>query len=89
MSRPLPKNPLVAAVLDPPRQGADRLIAELAKRRVSPIVYVSCQPATLARDAAQLAEAGYRLNRLALVDMFPQTGHIETLAYFDRPSRRS
>ncbi|MEZ5551151.1 MAG: methyltransferase domain-containing protein [Pseudomonadales bacterium] len=84
MSRPLPKQPLVAALLDPPRQGADTLIAELARRRVSPIVYVSCQPATLARDAARLAQAGYRLKRLALVDMFPQTGHIETLAYFAR-----
>lgn len=84
MSRPLPKQPLVAAVLDPPRQGADRLIAELARRRISPIVYVSCQPATLARDAARLAQAGYRLKRLALVDMFPQTGHIETLSYFSR-----
>lgn len=88
MSRPLPGQPLVAAVLDPPRQGADRLIAELVRRRVSPIVYVSCQPATLARDAARLAQAGYRLQRLALIDMFPQTGHIETLACFSRPARK-
>ena len=79
---PLPAEDWMAAVLDPPRQGAQQLVSELAARKVSSIVYVSCQPATLARDAAVLAGAGYRLDRLALVDMFPQTGHIETLALF-------
>ena len=84
MIRPLKVPPLTAAVLDPPRQGAQMLAADLAAKGVSPIVYVSCQPATLARDARLFGAAGYRLERLALVDMFPQTSHVETLCLFIR-----
>lgn len=73
---------VAAAVLDPPRSGAHALTSALAARRVPSILYVSCAPPTLARDAALLAAAGYVLERLALVDMFPQTSHIEVLASF-------
>jgi 23S rRNA (uracil1939-C5)-methyltransferase len=72
-------------VVDPPRAGLSqkvvRRIIEAGARR---IVYVSCNPTTLAPNAAQLAEAGYRLVRVAPVDMFPQTPHIECVALLER-----
>lgn len=83
----LPRRPFAAALLDPPRDGARALVGELAARRVERILYVSCRSATLARDARILADAGYRLARLAIVDMFPQTSHVETMALFLRAQR--
>ncbi len=72
-------------VLDPPRAGVSRKvvrrIVESAPRR---IVYVSCNPTTLAPNAAQLVEAGYELKRVRAVDMFPQTPHIECVALLER-----
>jgi 23S rRNA (uracil1939-C5)-methyltransferase len=73
------------AVVDPPRSGMrpealDALIAVDARR----LVYVSCDPATLARDARKLAEAGYVLGAVTPIDLFPQTWHVETVAVFDR-----
>lgn len=72
-------------VVDPPRAGLSqkvvRRIAEAAPKR---IVYVSCNPTTLAPNAAQLAEAGWRLVRVRPVDMFPQTPHIECVALLER-----
>ena len=72
-------------VVDPPRAGLSqkvvRRIIEAAPRR---IVYISCNPTTLAPNAAQLTEAGYRLERVRPVDMFPQTPHIEAVALFER-----
>jgi 23S rRNA (uracil1939-C5)-methyltransferase len=70
--------------IDPPRAGLSakivRRVIEAGARR---IVYVSCNPTTLAPNAAQLVEAGYRLVRVRPVDMFPQTPHIECVAQFD------
>ena len=72
-------------VVDPPRAGLSqkvvRRIIEAAPKR---IVYVSCNPTTLAPNAAQLVEAGYELVRVRPVDMFPQTPHIECVAVFER-----
>jgi len=73
-------------VVDPPRAGLSpkvvRRIIETAPRR---IVYVSCNPTTLAPNAAQLVEAGWALRRVRGVDMFPQTPHIECVALLERP----
>jgi 23S rRNA (uracil1939-C5)-methyltransferase len=72
-------------VVDPPRAGLSakvvRRVIEASPKR---IVYVSCNPTTLAPNAAQLVEAGYRLRRVQPVDMFPQTPHIECVAVLDR-----
>ena len=72
-------------IVDPPRAGLSqkvvRRIIEAAPKR---IVYVSCNPTTLAPNAAQLAEAGYSLGAVTPVDMFPQTPHVECVAVFDR-----
>jgi 23S rRNA (uracil1939-C5)-methyltransferase len=72
-------------IVDPPRAGLSqkvvRRIVEAAPRR---LVYVSCNPTTLAPNAAQLVEAGYRLRRVRPVDMFPQTPHIECVALLER-----
>ncbi|CAB0149851.1 23S rRNA (uracil(1939)-C(5))-methyltransferase RlmD [Pseudidiomarina piscicola] len=70
--------------LDPARAGAANAIKEVAQRRPQRIVYVSCAPDTLARDAKQLFNAGYRLVQAQIVDMFPQTHHIECLTWFER-----
>lgn len=73
------------AIVDPPRAGLSqkvvRRVIEAAPKR---LVYVSCNPTTLAPNAAQLVEAGYRLRSVTPVDMFPQTPHIECVAVFDR-----
>jgi 23S rRNA (uracil-5-)-methyltransferase RumA len=72
------------AVLDPPRGGIApktlRKIIALGARR---IVYVSCNPATQARDTIDLLSAGYSLRRISLVDQFPHTSHVETVAWFE------
>lgn len=70
-------------LLDPPRKGCDqRLLQNAITKRIERIVYVSCNPSTLARDAAILCEGGYRLLSLKAFDMFPQTSHVECAALF-------
>ncbi|UAW97706.1 23S rRNA (uracil(1939)-C(5))-methyltransferase RlmD [Halopseudomonas nanhaiensis] len=71
-----------AALLDPPRDGAETLVAALAEHGIGRILYVSCNPATLARDAGVLAGKGYRLVQAGIMDMFPQTAHVEAMALF-------
>jgi 23S rRNA (uracil1939-C5)-methyltransferase len=67
------------ALLDPPRAGAKLLCQQLAQSNVKTVLYVSCNPHTLVRDLDILVASGFRVQRAALVDMFPQTGHIEAL----------
>jgi 23S rRNA (uracil1939-C5)-methyltransferase len=73
-------------VVDPPRAGlSKKVVRRLIECDPSRVVYVSCNPTTLAPNAAQLGEAGYRLRRVRPVDMFPQTPHIECVALLERP----
>jgi 23S rRNA (uracil1939-C5)-methyltransferase len=72
-----------AVVLDPPRKGCEpEVLAALFSNKVPRVLYLSCNPATLARDAKALAASGYRLERVTPFDMFPHTGHVEALAEF-------
>lgn len=71
--------------LDPPRKGSDEAtLSAIAALRPPNVWYLSCNPATLARDMAQLAESGYRVGIVQPFDMFPQTGHVETLVTMAR-----
>ena len=74
-----------AVIADPPRAGFEQAaIAELMRLGAARIAYVSCEPSTQARDVALLIRAGYRVRRAAIVDMFPQTYHIETVVLLER-----
>jgi 23S rRNA (uracil1939-C5)-methyltransferase len=81
--------PFDRALIDPPREGAVELVKVLPRsddsHGLARIVYVSCAPATLARDAGVLVnERGYRLTAAGVVNMFPHTAHVESIAVFDR-----
>lgn len=71
-------------VLDPPRAGASAQVAEIAKSRVPRIAYVSCDPATLARDLRTLVDGGYRIVRIHPVDQFLWSAHVEAVALLER-----
>jgi 23S rRNA (uracil1939-C5)-methyltransferase len=74
-----------AILLDPPRNGAAAVFDYLPGSGVRRVVYVSCHPATLARDAALLVERhGFQLRSAGVMDMFPHTGHVESIALFER-----
>jgi 23S rRNA (uracil1939-C5)-methyltransferase len=73
------------ALLDPPREGAIELVKSFAAKPPSRIVYVACDPATLARDSGVLVHTqGYRLAAAGVVNMFPHTSHVESIALFER-----
>ena len=72
-------------LIDPPREGAVELVNSIGESGPRRIVYVSCNPATLARDASILVpQKGYRLKGAGVVNMFPNTSHVESIALFER-----
>jgi len=85
VSGQVPGQAFEKALLDPPRSGALEVLEGLAEAGVRRILYVSCYPATLARDAAKLVdELGFRLEAAGAMDMFPHTAHLEAMALFER-----
>jgi 23S rRNA (uracil1939-C5)-methyltransferase len=91
-ARDLAKRPLLAAeldrldglVLDPPRAGAARQVAEIARSKIPAVAYVSCNPQSFARDARTLVDGGYRLGRVLPLDQFLWSAHVELAASFVR-----
>jgi len=71
-------------LLDPPRSGAFEIISKVSALGARIIVYVSCQPSSLVRDARVLVDSGYELSHFCMMDMFPQTAHVESMAVFRR-----
>ncbi|MGP6258442.1 23S rRNA (uracil(1939)-C(5))-methyltransferase RlmD [Aeromonas salmonicida subsp. salmonicida] len=71
-------------LLDPARPGALEVMGHVVKLSPKRVVYVSCNPVTLARDSQVLVKGGYRLVRLGMLDMFPHTGHLESMALFEQ-----
>ena len=72
-------------MVDPPRSGLPREVLDaLVAMQPDVLAYVSCDPATLARDARRLTRQGYRLKQVTPFDMFPQTYHIETISFWER-----
>ena len=90
LAKPLAAEPWLKStfdliLLDPPRTGADGVIAQLPTKGVRRIVYVSCHPGSLARDAALLVrDHGFTLTAAGAMDMFPHTAHVESIAVFDK-----
>ena len=71
-------------LLDPARAGAAGIMSHIIALAPERIVYVSCNPATLARDSEPLLAAGYTVQRVAMLDMFPHTSHLESMVLFSR-----
>ena len=73
-----------AILIDPPRAGAVEMLASIVQFAATKIVYVSCDPATLARDAGFLQQHGYTLTKAGIMDMFSHTSHVESIALFEK-----
>ena len=79
------KEKIKAVTVDPPRAGLDKeIIKTLAKTEIENIIYISCNPQTLARDIKRFMDRGYKLEKIKAVDMFPQTMHVETVALLSK-----
>jgi 23S rRNA (uracil1939-C5)-methyltransferase len=79
------KEPVTSLLVDPPRAGLGKpVVAEILRLAPIHLVYVSCDPATLARDARQLVAGGYRLQQITPFDLFPQTYHIESISFWTK-----
>jgi 23S rRNA (uracil1939-C5)-methyltransferase len=84
---PIPKGEVAdhdLVVIDPPRSGARAVCEALATRPTKHLIYVACDAACLGRDAKTLLENGFSWESVTMLDMFPRTAHIETVAYFTR-----
>ena len=78
-------NKIRTIILDPARAGiAPKTLKKIINLNAERLVYVSCNPATQARDTEQLMEAGYEIKKISLVDQFPHTAHIETVVLFEK-----
>ncbi len=81
----LKKEKAEAIIFDPPRRGIDeKALRSVVKNKIKKIVYISCNPATFARDTKFLIENGYRLEKVSAVDMFPQTNHVEVVGLLQK-----
>lgn len=78
------KNNFTKVLLDPARAGAEQAVEQVIKLAIPTILYVSCDPTTLARDSQILLEKGYKIVKIALIDMFSQTKHVETMVLFQK-----
>ena len=79
-----PKGPIDLLLLDPPRNGAAGVMPWIAKSGAKQILYISCHPATMIRDAEVLTKQGYKLSAVGVMGMFPHTTHIEAMALFEQ-----
>ena len=75
-------------LLDPARAGAELAIKQVEKLAIQTVLYVSCEPTTLARDSQFLLSKGYEIEKIGLIDMFSQTKHVETMVLFKRKCKR-
>ncbi|MDX2369884.1 MAG: 23S rRNA (uracil(1939)-C(5))-methyltransferase RlmD [Colwellia sp.] len=78
------KNNFTKVLLDPARAGAEQAVEQVSQLKIATILYVSCDPTTLARDSKILLDKGYKIVKIGLVDMFSQTKHVETMVLFQR-----
>ena len=78
------KEKIDLVLLDPPRNGAAGAMPWIAKAKPKQIIYISCHPSTMVRDAKLLTEAGYSLSAAGVMDMFPHTAHVEAIALFEK-----
>ena len=81
------RSPHNKIILDPPRAGAFELLSQLSGTATD-ILYISCEPSALARDSKLLAEKGYQLSRFCVMDMFPHTSHVESMALFQKTTHK-
>ena len=84
ISQPWAQQPFNKILLDPPRTGAAFALQALCQLVAEKILYVSCNPATLVRDTEILLNAGYQLDKVAMIDMFPHTGHLESISLYQK-----
>ncbi|MDU2353959.1 MAG: methyltransferase domain-containing protein, partial [Anaerococcus sp.] len=84
-SKFIKENKIDAVTVDPPRAGLDKeVVKTIANADIEKIVYISCNPQTLARDIKRFMDRGYELKKIKAVDMFPQTMHVETIALIQK-----
>lgn len=78
------KGKIDLVLLDPPRNGAAGVMPWIVKSKAKQIIYISCHPSTMVRDAKLLMDAGYKLSATGVMDMFPHTAHVEAIALFEK-----